>query len=362
VACLCRHLDGPRIHNRTGVTILQHPRERFHPLGTARLVELGLARVRLRVAFGLVAEPELPEGTALLYPLAGAPALDAVAASEQPRHLLLLDGTWANARRLHRANSWLAGLPCFRLSPPEPGRYRIRGEPDDQSLSTVEAVVQALRILEPETEGLDRLLAAFEAMIDGQVRLAESGEGGPRRRLRRRQPRPVPGVLVERRDAIVVVYGESAPGPAGGRRLVQWSAHRPASGETFERLLRPGDPPPQPRHLAHMGLTLADLERRGIEEERLEREWRAFRGRGAVLVAWNRSTLDLIAHDGPAVPLKAAYCNLERLARGQYGSLEETARREGLIPVPTPLSGRAATRVGLALAMLEHLQQQVRVR
>ena len=40
--CVCGNI--PRVDNRTSILVLQHPRERLHPIGTARFVRLGLAR------------------------------------------------------------------------------------------------------------------------------------------------------------------------------------------------------------------------------------------------------------------------------------------------------------------------------
>ena len=49
----------------------------------------------------------------------------------------------------------------------------IRKEPRPNYVSTLEAVMLALQILEPETDRTGRLLAAFDAMIDTQIRCKE---------------------------------------------------------------------------------------------------------------------------------------------------------------------------------------------
>jgi len=355
--CVCKlFAEIAPIANRTGVIILQHPRERFHPLGTARLVMLGLTRARLELAGGarsgegIAHQMELPAGTGLLYPHPSAVPLASAPEGRRPAHLLLLDGTWATARRLHRANPWLEELPCYALAPERPGQYRIRGEPDERSLATVEAVVQALRILEPDTAGLEDLLRAFDAMIDAQVELTRARAAGGRRRLRRRQPRPLPRALTDGADRVIVVYVESAPDVGAGRRLVQVTALRPATGQSFERLLLPGASPPDPRQLAHMGLTLDDLATHGVSPERLTRDWAAFAGEEALLVAWNRSALDLIGR--PGVPLKAIYCNLTHEA---CGALDAVVQRTGVESTPAPVRGRAAIRLAHTAAMLTWL-------
>ena len=113
--CLCAHLQP--VHNRVGVHVLQHVKESRHALGTVRLLKAGLQRVRVH-PFDLRGRSEpvdLPEGAGLLYPSAEARNLADLPASEWPRHLVVIDGTWAQAHRMHRDNPWVAALPCFTL-------------------------------------------------------------------------------------------------------------------------------------------------------------------------------------------------------------------------------------------------------
>jgi hypothetical protein len=168
VTCVCGVI--PQVVTRTGIIILQHPRERRHAVGTARIARLGLPRAEVSVAwFGRDRRPTahlaVPEGTQVLYPHPDARELTSLAPGERPSHLLVLDGTWGHAHVLRRANPWIAALPHVRLTPSRPSGYRIRREPRRECLSTIEAIVRALEVLEPETEGLDGLLDAFEAMI-----------------------------------------------------------------------------------------------------------------------------------------------------------------------------------------------------
>jgi DTW domain-containing protein YfiP len=187
--CVCARI--PRVSNRTPVFILQHPRERFHPIGTARIARLGLARSALLVpraaaARSLAVALEPPPGTALLFPSAGARDLATLAPAERPSGLIVLDGTWSQAGKLYRANAWLGALPHVALSPAAPTRYRIRRAPRPGFISTIEAIVAALALIEPATPGLAELLAAFDAMIDAQLAFRHRAPRRPLRKLRRR--------------------------------------------------------------------------------------------------------------------------------------------------------------------------------
>lgn len=184
--CICGLIEP--VSNRTFVSILQHPRERFHAIGTARIARLGLERSRIVVprdcfTRSLEQRFDVTPGTGLLFPHPGAKRLEDLAPHERPAGLVVLDGTWSQARRLYGANPWLHELPHFALSPPAPTRYRIRKAPRREFVSTLEAIVRALEILEPETNGTAGLLDAFDAMIDRQI---EHQGRNPRRRRRGR--------------------------------------------------------------------------------------------------------------------------------------------------------------------------------
>lgn len=155
--CLCALLPAPLPH-RTELLVLQHPAEAGHAKNTAGLLTLGLQRARL--LRGETFDPALAgPGTALLYPGGGAPAV-----STPVQRLVLLDGTWRQSRRLLAANPWLAGLPRWSL-PPVASRYALRVAHRPGQLSTLEAGLHALALLEDGPEPLAPLWAAFEAFV-----------------------------------------------------------------------------------------------------------------------------------------------------------------------------------------------------
>lgn len=176
VACICSAIRA--VDNRTAVTILQHPRERFHALGTVRIARLGLVRARVQWCApwedATAVRDRLPAGAALLYPGPAARDLATLPAAEHPRHLVAIDGTWFLAKKIYDAHGWLRDLPHVALTPPRPSAYRsLRREPQAHCMATLEAIVHALRIIEPETAGLDGLLEAFETMLARQARYVD---------------------------------------------------------------------------------------------------------------------------------------------------------------------------------------------
>ncbi len=187
----------------------------------------------------------LPEKVGLLYPRDDARLLTELTPQECPEQLIVLDGTWHHVKTLMRDVPRLRTLTCYRLAPTSPGRYRIRREPHAHALSTLEATVAALSLMEPETDGLDRLLSAFDRMIAEQL---QHGQSNWRRNEQRRRGMPnVPRILTGDLSDIVVAYGERERGrrsggkEVGGREVGQrkpapiyWTAVRMVSGERFQ--------------------------------------------------------------------------------------------------------------------------------
>lgn len=168
--CLCPLI--PSLDSRTRVLLLQHPSEVNHALNTARLAALGLSNAQLVVGevFDDLATLLNPPGyqARLLFPADDAQPLQVYAPDDQPLLLVVPDGTWRKARKLLHLNPLLAALPRVTLAEGGVSRYRLRKAPGPVALSTVEAIVQALQVLEAPTS-FEALLKPFEALIDGQI-------------------------------------------------------------------------------------------------------------------------------------------------------------------------------------------------
>jgi DTW domain-containing protein YfiP len=177
------------IDNRVFVLILQHPHEQREALSTAALITATLRQAKLVIglswpglarAFGGPAEPQR---WAVLHLGAARPAggqrreLSLLGRNGEPvkhpsaifdglRGIVILDGTWSQAKTLWWRNPWLLKLHRIVLDPPLPARLgRLRREPRREALSTVEAAALALRHLEPGSQAADALTAALDQML-----------------------------------------------------------------------------------------------------------------------------------------------------------------------------------------------------
>ena len=187
--CICDSIA--RLESRTSLLILQHPQEQDRALGTARLtalhfnnavLKIGLSWPSLSKALGRpVADPSR---WAVLY-LGSAKAGDLDTDSEivainrkgeredsqrailnRIEGVVLLDGTWSQAKALWWRNPWM--LKCQRviLGPRRPSRYgQLRREPRRDGLSTIEAAAMLLAALEKRPDMAAALNESFERML-----------------------------------------------------------------------------------------------------------------------------------------------------------------------------------------------------
>jgi len=166
--CLCS-LVRPTAHC-TEVLVLQHPQEQRQAKNSVALLRLSLVRCEVvvgeRFAPGVLQAllQRAGQQTWLLYPdVPAAPAASvAVLASGAPRRLVVLDATWRKSLRMLLEHPALAALPRLALAAPAPTRYRaIRAARRVDQVSTLEATVQALAMLEGASFDATPLLDAF---------------------------------------------------------------------------------------------------------------------------------------------------------------------------------------------------------
>ena len=214
--CICDSIEP--IKSRISLLILQHPQEQDRALGTARLtalhfenavLKIGLSWPSLSKALGRqVADPSrwavLYLGSAKVADLEtdrDIVAIDRKGEVEGNQRgilkdiegIVLLDGTWSQAKALWWRNAWM--LKCQRviLGPAQPSRYgKLRKEPRRDGLSTIEAAAMLLASLERRPEIAETLTAGFDRMLakyrEAQSVLPElAPKPKPKRDYRRRK-------------------------------------------------------------------------------------------------------------------------------------------------------------------------------
>jgi DTW domain-containing protein YfiP len=187
--CICDSIVP--IESRISLLILQHPQEQDRALGTARLtalhfkdavLKIGLSWPSLSKALGRPVHD--PSRWAVLY-LGSAKvaeldttseivAIDRKGEVEENQRavlrdiegIVLLDGTWSQAKALWWRNAWMLKCQRIILGPSSPSRYgKLRREPRRDGLSTIEAAAMLLGSLEKRADITETLNASFERML-----------------------------------------------------------------------------------------------------------------------------------------------------------------------------------------------------
>ncbi len=367
--CVCARITV--LPTRTQVLLLQHARESRVGIGTARMAHLALAGSVLRVGVDFSADPVVrallqdPAPAApphVLFPGPEALPIDRLP-RDRPITLVVLDGTWAQARKLLRLNPAVAALPRVAFRPRHPSGYLIRRQPADFCLSTIEALAEVLEALEPDGARFQRLLDPFAAMVERQRwfetevhtrrhRRVGAGPRGPRARLAARLAAAWPRLLCVQGEA----NGWSRYDPdRQDPEVVHWLARRPATGETYQALVAPRRPL-APHTPSHVDLTAATL-LAGDSLAGWRESWQAFTRPDDLLVVWGAFHLGLAAAEG--LPLPPDHLDLRpavtQVLQERPGSVHDARASLGAEPPAPEHPGRAGRRLAELVALTTHL-------
>ena len=366
-ACFCDRIT--LLPTRTQILLLQHPRERRMGIGTARLAHLALPGSQLRVAVDFAADPVVSAALAggrptyVLFPGPQARTVEELRA-EQPVNLVVLDGTWSQARKLLSLNPQLAALPRVAFNPSQPSGYLIRRQPAAFCVSTIEALAEVLQVLEPEAGPWGRLLAPFKAMVERQ-RWFETAVQSRRHLKPLRTTDPRRSRLAERLSALwprlVCVQGEANAWARNDPRrqdpeTIHWLAHRPATGESFESVIAPRRPLAPATH-QHVGLPAARIEA-GMTAQRWHDDWRRFARPEDVLVTWGDFYRGLATTDGLPLATESIDLRVEvtRALRRRVGTVDDAVTSVQAAPMTLGFDGRGGRRLDALVSLLHGLR------
>ncbi len=141
--CICAGI--PTLRARTRVVVVRHALESFRSTNTARIAMLALPDAEL-VEFGgrsPMVWPDPPQA-ALLFPDGAAPI------REPPKTIVLVDGSWSQARRMVHRLAPIRALPRLVVSPSGEALPRLRIPTRPDGMSTIEALSAALMQLGDE--------------------------------------------------------------------------------------------------------------------------------------------------------------------------------------------------------------------
>lgn len=175
--CWCSALPPQPLVPQSRVVLLQHPAEEKRALRTAPMLSVGLAPGKCLIYKGKKFpkfDSELEailsaKNSILLYPSPNSIPIEQLDLSEGPFNLILIDGTWPQAKAIYTSSTILHGMRQVKLISSGNSSYVIRTQPTDGCLSTLETAIEALSILERDDSYRQQLLQPLHALCQFQL-------------------------------------------------------------------------------------------------------------------------------------------------------------------------------------------------
>jgi DTW domain-containing protein YfiP len=170
--CLCDLI--PEIQTAIEVVIVRHRIEFWRTSGTGRIAALALGRCRiiqLDDDFDAVnAELEKLGGAWLLYPDGSTSPAPGSGTSAGPSRLIVLDGSWRQARRMLKRLPALWLLPRLSLPDKPDPPLRLRTGRSSRERSTLESIADAMRLFGGD-EAAQALFRVHELFVERSLRM-----------------------------------------------------------------------------------------------------------------------------------------------------------------------------------------------
>ena len=175
--CWCEYIPKPKISLKSNtVIIVQHPSERKRKIRTALMAVRGLNEGTCRIFVRRKVSPSDELSTILqnsnsyvMYPSSNSKNLNTISCDNTPKNLVILDGTWDEAKKIYARSPILQSLPTIHLDIDKQSEYVVRTQPSEKCLSTVETIAHSLAILESDDSISERLLCPLQMLCKFQL-------------------------------------------------------------------------------------------------------------------------------------------------------------------------------------------------
>lgn len=162
----------PRLDLRTKVALVIHRHELLRSSNTGMLAVRALVNSELRIrgegrAMLDLSDLLTPHYRSLLYyPTSDGVDLnsDLIAQDPRPIQLIVPDGTWRQARKIHSRHHELRDLPRVKISLPNDSTFQLRAQSRREGMATLLAIATALGIIEGEAVAR-QLMQLYQARV-----------------------------------------------------------------------------------------------------------------------------------------------------------------------------------------------------
>lgn len=174
---LCMCAEVPRLDLRTKITLVIHHRELSRSSNTGLLAHQALVNSEVRIRGegreALDLSDLLSPGyrSLLFYPTPDALKLDRELVCQDPRPIQLIvpDGTWRQARKIHSRHFELKNIARVKISAPNQASFQLRAQSRPERMATLHAIACALRIIEGDLVAA-RLMKLYHTRVDRTLR------------------------------------------------------------------------------------------------------------------------------------------------------------------------------------------------
>jgi len=183
LTCYCANVKA--FAPATQFVILIHRHENRRSIATGRMAHLCLSNSHFYEGTDFTEHAQV---NAILqnpknFPVVLYPNADAVDLSEVDRAdrqsfvpdgkqlvVFIIDGTWAQAKRMRRLSRNLHDLPHLYFTPETPSRFRVRKQPQSDCYSTIEAIHHFIELVEDTShQKHQNLMEVFSVMVERQI-------------------------------------------------------------------------------------------------------------------------------------------------------------------------------------------------
>lgn len=158
--------------------ILIHPKETRKAINTGRMAFRTLTNSKLLVGDrfdenetlrAILNDPSYQ--VYVLFPGEGAQDIAELPRDETKQDVfLVLDATWAMAKKMYKHSTCLQSLPLVMFTPPKPSGFRIRQQPGLNCYSTLETIHHIIEVHGQHPRGEHHgLLEIFKTMVQRQI-------------------------------------------------------------------------------------------------------------------------------------------------------------------------------------------------
>ncbi|WP_413586825.1 tRNA-uridine aminocarboxypropyltransferase [Bdellovibrio sp. HCB274] len=172
--CVCEFI--PKLDLKTRLCLVVHAKELKRTTNTGRLAVEALVNSEMRIRGADQNALDLSDlltpqyRTVMFYPSDDARELTAEFVAEDPRPIQLIvpDGNWRQASKVHYRHHELKDVPRVMIKTPNQSPIHMRAENTPEGMATLQAIAEAIGVIEGDS-AKEPLMKLYRAKLEGTL-------------------------------------------------------------------------------------------------------------------------------------------------------------------------------------------------